>query len=364
MQIQEITQFLESLAPLSSQESYDNSGLIVGNPHAEVKNVLISLDCIEATVEEAITKNCELIIAHHPIVFKGMKRLNGGDYVERTVIKAIKNDIAIYAIHTNLDNYRFGVNHEIGTRLKLKNLKVLAPKRNVLSKLICYIPESHFEGVSNAIFAAGGGQIGAYSDCGFSVKGTGTFQPIDGAQPFIGKVNERSEVQERKFETVCSTHTIGKVVAAMQKAHPYEEVAYEVFAMENGNNYEGSGMVGDLEHPMEAKAFLQELKDVFGCGVVRHTDLLDKSIARVAFCGGAGSFLLPMAKRSGADIFVTGDYKYHEFFDAEAQIIIADIGHFESEQYTSNRIAEILTEKFANFAVHLTEVNTNPINYF
>jgi len=364
MTITEITSYLESLAPLSSQESYDNSGLIVGDPQSAVHNVLISLDCIEATIDEAIAKKCQLVIAHHPIVFKGLKRLNGSNYVERTVLKAIKNDIAIYAIHTNLDNYRFGVNYEIGKRLKLNNLRVLEPKNQVLSKLSCFIPETHFEVVSEAIFAAGAGRIGEYSECGFSVQGEGTFRPDSTAQPFIGEANQRSQVAERKFEAVCSTHLINKIVQAMKSAHPYEEVAYEVFAMQNQNPYEGSGMVGELAEPMEAKAFLQEVKDTFHCGVIRHTDLLDKPISKVAFCGGAGSFLLPSAVRAKADIFITGDYKYHEFFDAEERIVIADIGHFESEQFTSNRIAELLMEKFANFAVRLTEVNTNPINYF
>ena len=364
MTIKEITSYLESLAPLSSQESYDNSGLIVGNPDREVNNVLVSLDCVERTVDEAIEKNCELIIAHHPIVFKGLKRLNGSDYVERTVIKAIKNDIAIYAIHTNLDNYRFGVNYEIGERLKLKDLKVLRPNSNVLSKLICYIPETHFEEVSDAMFDVGAGRIGDYDECGFSTRGEGTFRPTEQAKPFIGESGSRETVNEVKFESVCSTHSINKVISAMIKAHPYEEVAYEISPMLNVNNYEGSGMVGELENPMEEKEFLTFVKETFGSGVIRHTNLLGKEIKKVAYCGGAGSFLLKDAIQSGADIFVTGDYKYHDFFDAEDRIIIADIGHFESEQFTSNRIADILTEKFANFAVHLTEVNTNPINYF
>lgn len=364
MKIREITQYLESLAPISSQESYDNSGLIVGDANAEVSNVLISLDCIEATVEEAIQKNCQLIIAHHPIVFKGLKKLNGKNYIERTVIKAIKNDIAIYAIHTNLDNYRFGVNHEIGQRIGLRNVKVLQPKKEVLSKVVCYVPDDHLDAVSQAMFDAGAGNIGDYDECGFSTKGEGSFRPNDAAKPFIGAAGERSSVNESKFEAVCSTHILGKVVAAMISAHPYEEVAHEIYPMLNSNPYEGSGMVGELESPMEAQAFLEHIKKTFNCGVIRHTELTSKTIQKVAYCGGSGSFLLSAAKRSGADIYITGDFKYHEFFDADGGIIIADIGHFESEQYTSNRLADILTEKFATFAVHLTEVNTNPINYF
>ncbi|XOV67759.1 MAG: Nif3-like dinuclear metal center hexameric protein [Fluviicola sp.] len=364
MKIKELTGYLEELAPISSQESYDNSGLIVGDANREVSNVLISLDCIEATVNEAIEKKCELIIAHHPIVFRGIKKLNGKNYIERTVIKAIKNDIAIYAIHTNLDNYRFGVNHEIGKRIGLNNLRILQPKREVLSKLVCYIPKEHLQEVSQAMFDAGAGSIGDYDECGFSTSGEGTFRPNDAAKPFIGNSGERSKVEEVKFEVVCSNHAISPVVDAMIKAHPYEEVAYEIFPMLNSNTYEGSGMVGELEPPVKTENFLSHVKETFHCGVIRHTALTSDTISKVAYCGGAGGFLLSAAKRSGADIFITGDYKYHEFFDADGSIIIADIGHFESEQFTSHRLADILMEKFATFAVHLTEVNTNPINYF
>lgn len=364
MKIKEITHFLESLAPISSQESYDNSGLIVGDPNQEVAHVLLSLDCIESTVEEAIAKNCQLIIAHHPIVFKGLKKLNGKNYVERTVIKAIQNDIAIYAIHTNLDNYRYGVNFEIGHRLGLKNLKVLAPKFEVLQKVVVFVPNHHADAVRDAMFAAGAGRIGDYKEASFNIHGKGTYKPMEGANPFEGSVGKRSEVDEVRIEVLVSKHIVNNVIHAMKLAHPYEEVAYEIYAVENENPYEGSGMVGELVVAVTEREFLQKLKSTFGCGVVRHTKLLEKPIQKVAFCGGAGSFLLGNAKRSGADIFVTGDYKYHEFFDAEDQLIIADIGHFESEQFTSHRLAEILKKNFTTFAVHLTEVNTNPINYF
>ena len=363
-QIREVTSYLESLAPLGSQESYDNCGLIVGDSSVEVKGVLVSLDCIEKTVEEAIELGCNLIIAHHPIVFKGLKKINGSDYIQRTVIKAIKNDIAIYAIHTNLDNYRFGVNYEIGTRLGLKNLQILSPKPNVINKITCFVPNNHLEAVSNAMFNAGAGNIGDYSNCGFTTQGMGTFLPNENAKPFEGENGELSKVNETRFEAVCSSHVTGSVISAMIASHPYEEVAYDIVAAVNSNPYEGSGMVGELESEVDEIEFLNFVKQEFKCGVIRHTDLMGTPIKKVAFCGGAGSFLLNQAKKSKADIFITGDYKYHEFFDAEGQIVIADIGHFESEQFTSNRIASILTNKFTTFALHLTVVNTNPINYF
>lgn len=364
MKLHELTNYLESLAPLSSQESYDNAGLIVGDPGMELTGVLVSLDCIETVVDEAIQKNCNVIVAHHPILFKGLKRLNGSDYVQRTILKAIKNDIALYAIHTNLDNYRFGVNAEIGKRIGLENLRVLAPKNDVLTKLVVYVPTDYKEKVMSALFQAGAGSIGNYSECSFSTSGEGTFLPLEGSNPFSGTKGEREQAQEVKVEVLVSKHTLNGAVRAMKQAHPYEEVAYEVYPILNENGFEGAGMVGTLNEPMPTVDFLKHIKSVFGCGIIRHTALMKDTIQTVAFCGGAGSFLLRNAISQKADIYITGDYKYHEFFDADQRIIIADIGHYESEQYTSHLLEGILTKKFPKFAVHLTEVNTNPINYF
>lgn len=364
MKIKEITDYLESLAPISSQESYDNSGLIVGEHTAQVSNVLISLDCIEATVDEAIKLGCELIIAHHPIVFKGLKQLNGKNYIERTVIKAIKSNVAIYAIHTNFDNYRYGVNDEIADRLNLVNRKILAPKSNVLSKVSFFVPKENKEKVLNAMFEAGAGEIGEYSSCSFQSDGIGTFKPSENADPFEGKRGELSTVNEIKVEVLCAQHSLTSVLNAMFQTHPYEEVAHDIYPISNKNQFEGSGMIGELEKEMDAVSFLTQLKSIFNCGIIRHTALLNKKIKTVALCGGSGSFLLEKAKSQRADIFITGDFKYHEFFDADKQLVIADIGHFESEQYTSHRLERILTKKFTKFAVHLTQENTNPIKYF
>ena len=364
MKIKEITDFLESLAPLSSQESYDNCGLIVGDSSREFRSALITLDCIESTIDEAIKHGCNLIIAHHPIVFSGIKQLNGKNYIERTVIKAIKHDIAIYAIHTNFDNYQYGVNYEIAERLGLKNVQVLVPKENVLSKLICFVPKNNINEVSEAMFNAGAGKIGNYEEVSFQLEGKGSFRPVKNAKPAEGSLGELSIVEEFRFEVLVSNHLVGNVVDAMKSSHPYEEVAYELYPISNVNQCEGAGMVGDLDDEIETLAFLKNVKSIFNCGIIRHTEISAKKVKRIAFCGGSGSFLLNDAKKSGADVFITGDFKYHEFFDAENDIIIADIGHFESEQYTSNRLERVLTKKFANFAVRLTEVNTNPIKYF
>lgn len=364
LKVKDISGFLEQLAPLSSQESYDNCGLITGSHGQDVTGVLLSLDCTEEVVDEAISKGVNMIVAHHPIVFKGLKKLNGKNYVERTIIKAIKNDIAIYAIHTNLDNYRFGVNHEIASRIGLINTKILAPKGDVLKKLIVFCPTENVSQLSKALFDAGAGHIGDYAECSFESEGKGGFLPGENTNPTLGKVGSREVVEETKLEVIISSHQEGRILKAMHLAHPYEEVAYDLIPLSNKNHFEGAGMIGELEKSMEVDQFLSHLKSTFDCGVIRHTKKHLKEIKKVAFCGGAGSFLLNHAKAQGADIYITGDFKYHEFFDAEEKIIIADIGHYESEQFTPNLIHDVMKKKFINFALHLSEVNTNPINYF
>ena len=360
----QLTNWFNSKFPLALQESYDNSGLIVGEPATEITGVLVSLDCTEAIVEEAIAKGCNLIVAHHPIVFKGLKKLNGKNYVERTVMKAIKNDVGILALHTNVDNHFHGVNRKIAELLNLQNVRILQPIENKLVKLSVFIPNDVVNAVSNAIFEAGGGEIGNYAECSFQLKGTGTFTPNDAANPFVGEANQRTYAEETKTEFLVQSYKLNQVLAAMKNAHPYEEVAYEIYPLLNENQFEGAGMIGELEKEMDALTFLKQLKETFNCGIIRHTELVEKPIKTVALCGGSGSFLLSQAKQQKADIFITGDFKYHEFFDAENQLIIADIGHYESEQFTSNLLADIIKENFTKFAVHLSDINTNPINYF
>ena len=363
MKIKDIARYLESLAPLSSQETYDNSGLIVGYPDTIVTGVLVSLDCTEQIVEEAKEKGCNLIISHHPIIFSGLKRLTGRTYIERVVEKSIRYGIAIYAIHTNLDNYQFGVNYKIGNRLGLDHLKVLAPVKNQLNKLITYVPITAVEQLMNALFLAGAGKIGNYEECSFSSEGKGTFRPILTANPVIGELNVQSKVDEVKLEVLVSVHRKHEVLQALFTSHPYEEVAYDLIPLLNENPHEGAGMIGELQQETDTLEFLNKVKVIFNCGAIRYTDVVKPKIKRVAFCGGSGVFLLNNAIQAGADLFITGDVKYHEFFDADGKLILADIGHFESEQFTSELIADYLKEKFTTFAVHLTENNTNPINY-
>lgn len=363
MQVKEIIQYLEESFPLSLQESYDNSGLICGRMEQEVQSVLLCLDSLEATVDEAISKNCQLIIAHHPIVFSGLKRITGDTYVERVVEKCIQHHISLYAIHTNLDNHIAGVNGEIANRIGLIKRRILRPMKNQLYKLVVFLPKYALADIDSALFQVGVGAIGNYSECHFRTEGIGTFKPNHLANPTIGTNNIREEVEEFRVEYLVPKPKLGIALRTLFAAHPYEEVSHEIYPVENNDQRIGAGMIGELPVEMDALAFLKSLKKTFNCQVIRHTEILSKSIKTVALCGGAGSFLLKDAIRSKADIFITGDFKYHEFFDAENHLIIADIGHFESEQFTPQLLAEKLKEKFTKFAVHLTDLNTNPINY-
>lgn len=364
MKIKELTNYLERIAPLSYQESYDNAGLIVGNAEDEITKALISLDCTETVVDEAIAKGCDIIISHHPIVFKGLKKFNNRNYVERTVIKAIKNNIALYAIHTNLDNVVGGVSSKIADKLGLEAQAILSPKSGLLKKLIVYVPRTDVEPVRQALFDAGAGHIGNYDQCSYNSAGYGTFRPLDGTTPTIGEVGSQERVEETRIEVAYPSHLERSIVVALLSAHPYEEVAYDIMTLENTSRHIGSGIIGNLQTPLSEKDFLAYLKEKLKLNVIRYTQFLGKEISRVAVCGGAGGFLLEHAKRSGADVYVTADYKYHEFFDAEGQIIVADIGHFESEQFTQELLFDIIRKKFANFAVLITETDTNPIKYY
>ncbi|GAB3646549.1 Nif3-like dinuclear metal center hexameric protein [Echinicola sediminis] len=361
--IRDVVSYLESIAPPSYQESYDNAQLITGDPNAEVSGILCSLDATEEVVEEALSLGCNMIVAHHPIVFKGLKSLTGKNYVERTVLKAIKNDIAIYAIHTNLDHIHTGVNKRICDKIGLINTKILAPKKGLLMKLTTFIPVEHTEKVLDALHAAGAGAIGEYSKCSFQIDGEGTFLPSDKANPTIGSKGTLEYVHEKRVEVIFPAHLQGKVLSALKAAHPYEEVAYYLQHVANEHQEVGAGMVGELENAMDENAFLLHLKEKMGLSVLKHTKLLNKPIKRIAVCGGAGIFLLANAKAAKADIFITSDIKYHEFFDAENQLIITDIGHYESEIHTKDLLKEILSQNFSNIALYLTKVITNPITY-
>ncbi|MHA7129058.1 Nif3-like dinuclear metal center hexameric protein [Algoriphagus namhaensis] len=361
--ISEIISYLSKIAPPAYQEGYDNATLITGNPNWECTGVLCSLDCTEAVVEEAISVGANLIVAHHPIIFKGLKSLTGKNYVERTIIQAIKSDVAIYAIHTNLDHVAHGVNKRISDRLGLQATSILAPKKNILNKLVYFVPQPEKQQTLAAIYKAGAGQIGEYSECSFQVTGTGTFTPSAHSQPYIGTSGKAESVEEVRVEVLLPAHLSQSVLRALKKSHPYEEVAYFLQSLENENQEVGAGMIGHLPVPMEEEDFLDYLKEKMHLQILKHTALRGKKVAKVAVCGGAGIFLLGAAKARGADVFVTADVKYHEFFDAEDALILCDIGHYESEIFTKELLGELLSQNFPNIALYLTKVVTNPTSY-
>lgn len=363
MKISDVIDCLQDFAPLSLQENYDNAGLLTGKSSDECAGILTTLDVTEEVLQEAIQNNCNLVVAHHPIIFRGLKKLNGSNYVERTVISAIKNDIAIYAIHTNLDNVVNGVNKKIAEKLGLQDVQVLSPAKNILKKLVTFSPIQKAEDVRNALFVAGG-KLGNYSECSFNIEGTGTFKAEQSANPYIGEIGKRHEENETRIEVIFPAHLQKKIVKSLKDAHPYEEVAYDIYALDNELRDTGSGLVGNLISPLSEEDLLSRIKTEFGLQVIRHSPLLGKKISKIALCGGAGSFLLSLAKSSGAGAFITSDVKYHEFFDADGEILLADIGHFESEQFTISLLADILKEKFPNFAVQKTKIKTNPVHYY
>jgi len=362
MQIREICQQMEAWAPLAWQESYDNAGLLVGDANTTVKGILISLDCTEEVVEEAIQKGCNLIISHHPIVFAGLKRFTGANYVERTVIKAIQNNIALYASHTNLDHAPKGVSFHLATKLGIKG-QVMKPMRDAVKSLHYYVPTAHESAVREALHVAGAGNIGEYSNCSFSSAGTGRFQPSSDSNPHTGTANVLSEVDEVKVEMIFPAHLSATILKALKAAHPYEEVAYSIHSLDNTWQEVGSGYVGILDKPLTPADFLTFVKKSLGLHALKHTALPAHPITKVAVCGGAGSFLISEALKQGCDAYITSDIKYHEFFDAENQFLLLDVGHYESELLIIDAIYNYLSKKISNFAVLKSETNTNPVRF-
>ncbi|HYG18045.1 MAG TPA: Nif3-like dinuclear metal center hexameric protein [Ohtaekwangia sp.] len=361
--IKDVTDYLETVAPKDYQEPYDNAGLLTGDPSWPVRGIITTLDCTEAVVDEAINSGCNLVVAHHPVIFKGLKKLTGSHYVERVIIKAIRHEVAIYAIHTNLDHVYHGVNHRICEKIGLHDLKILSPRKDTLSKLVTFIPKEDEERVKAALYNAGAGQLGKYKNCSFSLDGKGTFMPADDADPHIGEPGKQEIVDEARVEVIFPAFLEKTIVSALRSSHPYEEVAYYLSTLSNDNQEVGAGMTGLLDTPMEPKAFLQSLKNSMNLNMIRHTRPIDRPVKKVAVCGGAGSFLLPKAIQAGADVFVSADFKYHEFFDADSKIMIVDIGHYESEIFTKDLLKEVLIKKFPTFAINFSKTATNPISY-
>lgn len=363
MKLAQIVSILEETVPALWQEDYDNSGLIVGDPQMDVSKALVCVDVTQSVFDEAVRRNCDLIIAHHPLVFKGLKRLTPGSRTESLVIQAIKKDIAVYALHTNLDNMDKGVSWALGQKIGLKTSQVLVPRKGLLRKLVTFCPVDHAEQVRQALFDAGAGCIGNYDSCSYNLEGTGSFRAGEGSHPFVGETGKTHFENELRIETVYPLHLEHEIVRALLNAHPYEEVAYDLYPLENEYAKVGSGVIGDLESPLDEAEFLDLLKSISGSVVLRHSALLGRHVSKVAICGGSGSFLIREAIARKADVFITADLKYHDFFEADRKILLADIGHYESEQFAKELIAAILVKKIPTFAVLMTENNTNAVYY-
>ncbi|MBU3012980.1 Nif3-like dinuclear metal center hexameric protein [Polaribacter vadi] len=363
MIIKDITNYIENLAPLNYAESFDNVGLLIGNYSTKVTGVLVALDTLEETVDEAIAKNCNLIVSFHPIIFSGLKKLNGNSYVERVVLKAIQNNIAIYATHTALDNSKNGVSAKMCEVLGLTNTKILIPKKGIIKKLTTYVPNKNANDLRTLLFDAGAGNIGNYDNCSFNVSGDGTFRGNENSNPVLGEKGKLHTEPETKISVIFESKNEKSILKALQENHPYEEVAYEIITTENVHQNIGMGMIGELNTEMDEKNFLKYLKSTMKTDCVRHSAFINKKIKKVAVLGGSGSFAISDAKKAGADAYVSADFKYHEFFKAENCILLADIGHYESEQFTKNLLVDYLTKKFSNFAIILSEKSTNPIYY-
>lgn len=364
MKIKEVVRALERFAPLPLQDGFDNAGLQVGLTDAEVAGALLCLDVTEAVIEEAISLGCNLIISHHPLLFKGCKSITGKDYVERCVMMAIKNDITIYAAHTNLDNAQGGVNYKIAEKIGLKNIRFLQEKDDMLLKMVTFVPTAHLEAVRQALFDAGCGHIGNYDACSYSLQGEGTFRAGEHSKPFCGEVGELHREQEYRLEVVLPVYKKSAALKALMQAHPYEEPAFDFYALKNSWAQAGSGIVGELDELETELEFLKRIKKTFEVGCVKHNKLTGRLIRKVALCGGAGAFLLPHAIASEADVFITGEVRYHEYFGHESDILIAEIGHYESEQYTREVLFSILDEHFSSaIELYYSKINTNPIKY-
>ena len=363
MKIKEILSILEEMAPLAYAEDFDNVGLLVGNQDDEATGILVCHDALESVIDEAIAKKCNLVVCFHPIIFSGLKKITGKNYVERSVLKAIKNDIAIYAVHTALDNHKDGVNKIFSDALGLINTKILVPKQNFIQKLVTYTIPENASALRNALFDAGAGKIGNYENCSFNSKGIGTYMGNEDSNPEIGERFEFVENEEIKIEVTFEKQLQSKILKALFTNHVYEEVAYEIYDLQNNHQNIGLGMIGELEKPMNESEFLAFVKDKMQCGGIRHSGLLGKPIQKVAVLGGSGSFAIKNAIQANADVFLTADLKYHNFYEAENQLVLADIGHFESEKFTKNYIVDFLKKKIPNFAIIFSEENTNPVKY-
>lgn len=363
MKILDVIKYLDQLIPAGYQESYDNCGLQVGDTSAEITGALISLDLTEAVVDEAVETRSNLIVTHHPFIFGGLKHIDADSPAGRIIYKLIRNGIAVYSAHTSLDKLSNGVSAQLAKRLGLCNLRILAPDSDSLKQLVVYCPKEQSQQLKDALYAAGAGNIGNYRHCSYSVNGTGTFEPLQGANPFVGTVGSETYTSEERIEMVYPKAFENKIVSALKANHPYETPAYSLIPLSNANPDVGLGIVGELPEDVEIETFIETVKQTVGIPVVRHSELCRKKVRTVALCGGAGAEFIGTAVAQNADIYLTSDIKYHDFQKATGHIVLADIGHYESEQFAKEFFYDKLSEKFRIFAIRIAKTETNFVGY-
>ena len=363
LRIKDILNEIEHHAPLSLQEDYDNAGVQIGDVNQQAIGALFCLDVTEEVVDEAINAGFNLIISHHPLAFKPFKSLTGKNYIERCMIKACKNDIVIYSAHTNIDNAVGGVNYKLAEMFGLEDVRILNPQKGNLIKLVTFVPEVSAETLRKALFKAGAGHIGNYSSCSFYVEGSGTFLASDNCNPYRGEVGHIHTEKEVRIETIFPSYLKSSIISSLLSAHPYEEPAFDLYKLENAWQQAGSGIIGNLPEWEDELIFLQRIKDVLNVECLKHSALTGRKLRTVAICSGGGAFMINDAITSGADIFITGEAKYNDYFNVENKILLAVIGHYESEICTKDLFFHIISKKFPTFAVQNSMVNSNPIKY-
>lgn len=366
MQVKDIMQALEKLAPQQLKEDWDNVGLQLGDPNAEVRRVLLALTPSLAVTEEAVRRQADLIVSHHPFIFKGVKSLRTDSAIGRMSQLCLKHDIAIYSAHTNLDIARGGVNDVLAERLGLVDVEGLAETaRKPRYKLVVFVPLSHLEQVKAALFAAGAGAQGAYEACAWTVQGTGQFRPQAGASPYLGTPGQLEQVKEARLEVLVDHDRLAAVLQALVAAHPYEEPAYDVFASAASATTESLGRIGRLPEPLDFDEWLERVKQALGISVLAVAGPTQGRVERVALCGGSATEFLAQAKAAGADVYVTGDMKYHDAQQAvEMGLPMVDVSHYAGERPVLAKLAAYLQECFGTaLDVVISEDEENFLQY-
>lgn len=369
MQIADAVQILDRAFPIGMQQAYDACGFQCGRASRELQGIMVGLDVNEAMIEEAEQSGCNLLVTHHPLLFHPLRRLGEGTRVERLVHLLLEKGLCAYAAHTNLDAMPNGVNGVVADTWGLVNRQALEPLKAPLRQLVVYVPVAHAESVRTALFEAGAGVLGNYGEASFGVQGTGTFMPLEGANPVLGSLNQRETVEEIRMEVVLESWKVPRVVEAMKRAHPYEEVAYQLISVEQSAPSYGLGLVGDLPRTMQTWDFLALVAKTLGCplrhsNLVAHSTISLQGITRIAYCGGAGADLWPKAKAAGAQAFITSEIKHHHFLDAGGELLLIEAGHAETEIPAIERIQAIIQPFFSTFAVLQTKSLQNPAQYF